>query len=191
MRRAIGGLLTSATFFGCAAYHVSDYATPPARRWDRPALEAQVVIPVWEVPTQAGPNRIKLENEASELARALKSSGLFSAANIVEEAEPSAVSVLPQPEPGRCFTEPMLTVLTVGVIPHVGCVPLGFRFVVSGPSLPRPTTIDTLDEVTVVWGWLAPLFYPFPGWTYRYPKEQEAAQLRSALAGELESVLSQ
>ena len=56
---------------------------------------------------------------------------------------------------GRCFSEPMLTVLTLGIIPSVGCAPHGFLFELSGGPLTEATLVDTRGDVPSIWGWAA------------------------------------
>ncbi len=56
---------------------------------------------------------------------------------------------------GRCFSEPMLTVLTLGIIPSIGCAPHGFLFELSGGALAEPTLVDTRGDVPSIWGWAA------------------------------------
>lgn len=55
---------------------------------------------------------------------------------------------------GECFSEPLLTVLTLGVVPHIGCEEYGHAFTLSRKGSETETRVDAKYTVKVMVGWL-------------------------------------
>ena len=87
---------------------------------------------------------------------------------------------------GRCFSEPMLTVLTLGIIPSIGCTPYGFRFELSGGPLAKPALVDARSDVPSIWGWAALFALLADAWVgERGLSEFEAKHLGEAIGREV------
>ena len=96
------------------------------------------------------------EYELEHFVGALKKAQGVTVVNTSNDSRRSHIVAELKPEyDGRCFSEPMLTVLTLGVFPSIGCAPHGFRFKLSGGPLAKPTLVDARDEVPSIWGWAA------------------------------------
>jgi hypothetical protein len=92
-----------------------------------------------------------------------------------------AATLMPEYD-GRCFAEPMFTVLTFGVLPSVGCAPHGFRFELSGGPLAESTLVDARGDVPMVWGWAALFMLLSDNWVgERGLSEYEASRLGEAI----------
>lgn len=55
---------------------------------------------------------------------------------------------------GECLSEPLLTVLTLGVIPHIGCEEYGYAFMLHQKGSQVRTRVDAKYTVKVMVGWL-------------------------------------
>ncbi|MEM1260785.1 MAG: hypothetical protein AAGH76_00165 [Pseudomonadota bacterium] len=107
---------------------------------------------------------------------------------IVDEPRPGSTDLVATllPYNGKCFGEPLLTMLTLGVFPHVGCFSHGFRFELSGGDLTEPVIVDTRGSVTSVWGWAALLLLLSDDWVGdRGQTEYEARQIDAAIQSAL------
>lgn len=99
------------------------------------------------------------------------------------DPQPSHIVAELKPEyDGKCFSEPMLTVLTVGIVPSIGCAPHGFRFELSGGPLAEPTLVDARGDVSSIWGWAALFLLLSDDWVgERGLSEYEARHLGEAI----------
>lgn len=104
---------------------------------------------------------------AAELAADLESAGFEPAVILEAEAASPDVPIIESIRaPGECFSEPMLTVLSAGVIPHLGCIAYGHRFDLrcpnGGPSVPVEASFAVRSYV----GWFTwPLAFS-PNWRW-------------------------
>lgn len=55
---------------------------------------------------------------------------------------------------GECFSEPLLFVLTLGIIPHMGCEEFGHEFKVYPKGSPTKVQVNAKYTVRVMAGWL-------------------------------------
>lgn len=140
------------TFTGCTAYRIPDYVT--TERFSTPQVEVIVVN------TTDKNNYIKPYFE-----EAIMSTGIVhSVSNEKNEPESSLNINLTKNNYLRCFSEPMLTVLTLGIIPHFGCRDTGYEFDLYNPQNKKTISIDSRGKVDYVWGWAALLFLPSSKW---------------------------
>ncbi len=85
----------------------------------------------------------------------------------------------------RCFSEPYLTVFSLGIIPDVNCASYGFQFELDPGS--APTLVDTRGEVTAVFGWAALFMRLSKSWSGEATFSQyEARQLEAGVREALE-----
>ena len=113
---------------GCAAYKIPE----PAPGYP---IESQ---PIPVVLRSSSSPEFSQEHFVGALEKA-------SSVRLVERStdpQPSHIVAVLKPEyDGKCFAEPMLTVLTFGIVPSIGCAPHGFRFELSGGPLAEPTLL--------------------------------------------------
>ena len=65
---------------------------------------------------------------------------------------------------GRCFSEPMLTVITLGIIPSFGCAEIGYTIILTDGNGARLATADSGGEVKTVFGIAAWILMLSPSW---------------------------
>ena len=68
---------------------------------------------------------------------------------------------------GACFSEPYLMVLTVGIIPEIGCVEVGYVFDLHDPKNKQTVTINSRYIGKAIGGWAALFYLPFDNWVGR------------------------
>ena len=166
---------------GCAAYKLP----PPDSQSNVGLLETASTIAV----SGKDPTSYELANfEAS-----LRAIGYLIAEEKTDDSSPAELSVtLLSGYDDRCFAEPMLTVLTVGVVPSKGCVIPGYIFELHDSASGTTIEIDTREEVTMLWGWAALLLLPSRNWVgEKGLQDYEANKLNRALSSALETATVQ
>ena len=154
---------------GCAAYKIPEL--PPGY-----PIESQPV----PVVLRSGSSP---EFSQEHFAGALAKSGSVRLVERSTDPQPSHIVAVLKPEyDGKCFAEPMLTVLTFGIVPSIGCAPHGFRFELSGGPLAEPTLVDARGDVSSIWGWAALFLLLSDDWVgERGLSEYEARHLGEAI----------
>lgn len=126
----------------------------------------------------------RARQETERLVWALRETGLFPRVDYEENfRDEEVLLVSSEPITPQCFSEPLLTLLTLGIIPNETCYRSGFRLVISRHT--RAVHVDSVAEGRLMIGWIAPLVSAFPGWSASYPREAEATGLRLALGNAL------
>jgi hypothetical protein len=124
---------------------------------------------------------------AAELAADLDRAGFDPVVILEAEAAPPDVPIIESiGSPGECFSEAMLTVLSAGVIPHLGCVAYGHRFDLRCPNRGPSVAVDASFTVRSYVGWFVwPLaFSPNWRWDSKGPpsrRPEEISLLRQRL----------
>ena len=77
---------------------------------------------------------------------------------------PDYVLNLQSNQTGRCFSEPMLTAITLGIIPSVGCAEVGYKIILTDSNNAGLATADSGSEVKTVFGIAAWLLMLSPSW---------------------------
>lgn len=117
----------------------------------------------------------------------LRESRLFDRVDYASNIQDAtAAFVTLEPVQRTCFSEPLLTVLTLGIIPNVTCYRSGYAL--SFSRCDRDVRVDSTAEGTLVIGWVAPIVAAFPGWTWRYPARAEVDGLVLAVQGALDAL---
>ena len=111
---------------------------------------------------------------ASEFAASLEEGGFVPAVVSSVADVPEGFPILEHVQlGGDCFSEPMLLVLSLGVIPDIGCVGFGHRFDLRR-SLGEPVQrIDTHFNVRAAYGWLVAPLGPASAMGRQAPAEHE------------------
>lgn len=92
---------------------------------------------------------------AARLAADLEQAGF--ASTIVSDLDivPDGAAVIEGvSDTGRCFAEPLLTILSIGVIPHIGCAEFGHSFNLYRKGGGTEYPVDAQFTVNVMVGWL-------------------------------------
>ncbi|WP_087460816.1 hypothetical protein [Oleiphilus messinensis] len=93
---------------------------------------------------------------SSQLATDLQKAGYIPSIISQENLVPHGAMVITDIEPtGRCFSEPLLYVLSLGIIPHVGCAEFGHRFTMSINGVNQEKEVNAGFEVKTIYGWFA------------------------------------
>ena len=108
-----------------------------------------------------GPQKVYIHTEsdgwgeASRLATDLKKAG-FEPAIVGDVSELKEGSyIIEDIEPwGQCFSEPLLTVLTIGIVPHIGCEEFGHAFTLHRKGSDVKMHVNAKYTVKVMVGWL-------------------------------------
>jgi hypothetical protein len=170
-------LAVALAHLSCTAYRLPDSANaaPPG---PAPAFGAAVIdrshLPAYLRPEQA-------DAFLSRLRADLVATGLFESVEIAEAPGDGLVLVRAEYEPRRCFSEPLITVITLGIVPYPGCYASGYRMTLSGGRLSRDIAVDNRSNPLALWGWLAGPISLLPGWSRTLPEEQERQNLRVAI----------
>jgi hypothetical protein len=118
---------------------------------------------------------------SNRLAQALVATELFGNVYVGDAGAATLLARPVLPEGNPCFAEPILTVLTLGIVPHVGCVLSGQEFTLEGGPLSRRVAVDSRAEVSHVFGWIAPLLNVSPSRTFAPPRAEVTRRLRSEI----------
>ncbi|MCA9643783.1 MAG: hypothetical protein KC492_23985 [Myxococcales bacterium] len=104
---------------------------------------------------------------AAEVAADLEGAGFDPVVILEPGAAPPDVPIIESVEsPGECFSEPMLNVLSAGVIPHLGCIAYGHRFNLRCPNGRPSVAVDASFTVRSYVGWFVwPLAFS-PNWRW-------------------------
>ena len=143
---------------GCAVYRVAD-------------------IPV-ESPVEVISNKVHIYvavkdsanqdwQSATELAADLQKAGykpiVVSDLSLIKEGDLIVSNIEPW---GQCFSEPLLTVISLGIIPHIGCSEFGHAFTIHRKGSDKNVRVNAKFTVKVMVGWLT---LPFAlGESYAY-----------------------
>jgi hypothetical protein len=138
-------LLAIAAYTAGCVYRVADIPT------------VQAITPVREplfIFVQPSNGRTYQWSAAANLAEDLELAGFSS--TIVSDLSivPNGAAVIDEISHAGCFSEPLLTVLTVGVIPHVGCREFGHSFSLHRKGENTKAVINAGFKVKVMVGWL-------------------------------------
>jgi hypothetical protein len=131
---------------------------------------------------------------AAQLAADLEGAGFDPAIILDASAAPPDTPIIESIETGgECFSEPLLTVLSAGIIPHLGCAKYGHRFHLRCPNLHSSITVDASFTVRSYFGWFVWPLALSPNWKWdnegppsRRPEELSLLRqrLQEALAKE-------
>lgn len=163
---------------GCAAYRLPAYdsaSTSPAKK----------IIALAVQPTDTDNFR------RHEFEKSMLSTGIVSAITPAEDKTANPVAVLRANDPVRCFSEPMLMIISLGIIPDIGCRDTGYIFELQDRKSGKTVTVDSRYDVKLIWGWAALFFLPFDEWVGEkgltdFENARLAADLKKAI-NELES----
>jgi hypothetical protein len=111
----------------------------------------------------------------------LASTGLFESVAVGEAPSQEAIVIFAEYSPRLCFAEPLVTVVTLGVIPYPGCYYSGYRLRLRGHRFPHDVIVDSLARPSRFWGWLAGPISLLPGWSWAAPVKQERQRLRASI----------
>jgi len=100
------------------------------------------------------------------------------------EAALHSIVVRPEYAPRHCFAEPLITVLTLGVLPYPGCYSSGYRLTIVGESSGE-RIVDNRSYPVFLWGWIAGPMRLLPEWSADFPVERERERLRESIAAAL------
>lgn len=90
---------------------------------------------------------------------------------------------------GKCFSEPMLTVLTLGIIPSIGCAEVGYKVALSDSNNKELISVNASKEVQTVFGISALFLVLSPSWVAeRGIVEYEAYSIVDELSANIEIV---
>lgn len=129
--------------------------------------------------------------EAPYFEKAILATGMVREITYGQLIEKSSLVVrFPEPPTLRCFSEPMLTVLTLGIIPHVGCSDTGYAFELHDPDSNRSVSVDSRKEVKSIFGWASLLYLLSENWVGENGLWRPLAQSLDSL-GEVRGILSQ
>jgi len=104
---------------------------------------------------------------AAQLAADLEGAGFDPAIILDAAAAPLATPIIESIESGgECFSEPLLTVLSVGIIPHLGCTEYGHRFQLRCPNLDSRVAVDASFTVRSYVGWFVWPLALSPSWKW-------------------------
>jgi len=186
VRNGVTAVTTGLLLLGCRAYGPS---SAPKVEIATEAGVAAFALGVQVSNDSDGTYWVRRQNqeEVDRLVWVLRESRLFRrvdyASNVYDE---NAAFVAVEPVQRACFSEPLLTILTLGIVPNVTCYRSGY--ILSFSRCDHEVRVDSTAEGTLVIGWVAPLIATFPGWTWRYPKKAEADALALAVQGAFEEL---
>ncbi len=136
---------------GCVAYNIQDE--------DRRARDSGDPVYVIPAPYSGADNQAEEFAKTLSMANGLRMISPQSGIDLPAEA----VVVELKPDTLRCFSEPMLTVLTLGIIPDVNCGAYGYSFNLA--TADKAVEVDNRGEVTSVFGWAGVFMQLLPDWT--------------------------
>jgi hypothetical protein len=112
----------------------------------------------------------------------LVATGLFQSVAMADAFAPEALVIHPVYSERHCFGEPLLTVVTAGVIPYPGCYYSGYRLTLRSDRFEHDIVVDTRSAPLALWGWISGPIGLLPGWSWSPPIERERELLRHAIA---------
>jgi len=130
---------------------------------------------------------------AAQLAADLEGAGFDPTIILDAEAAPLETPIIDSIDlPGECFSEPLLTVLSAGVIPHFGCVEYGHRFRLRCSKSDSSIAVNASFTVRSYVGWLVWPLALLPDWAWDNEgppsrRPEELALLRERLQEALAS----
>jgi hypothetical protein len=123
----------------------------------------------------------------SSFVKALKSNEAFGKIHLTKDhAESAWIVKLHGKNNSRCFSEPILTVLSLGLIPHIGCVNSGYYFDIYDSKITEIATINTQKEIKIIWGFASWFYLPFESWGSEKALDEYESKV---LAYELKKIL--
>jgi len=176
----IAAVLFCSQLAACTAYRLPEFHSEHASIPVRPLFG--VVRVAFEQPEYPIPVP-QVDSLLNRLRADLSGTGLFEA--VVPASDTHAeLTVYPEYTPRNCFSEPLFTVLTLGLLPNPGCYYSGYRLTFRGFGPPNDSqVVDNLSQPVLLWGWLAGPISALPGWSSSEPREQEVAALRATILG--------
>jgi hypothetical protein len=117
------------------------------------------------------PDEVKIKIEHSEgrtedwLVKALAKNNL--AKNIVASSSPdnsAYILNLRRHFTGKCFSEPMLTAITLGIIPSIGCSEIGYSIQLTDSNGKEIARTETSSEVKSIFGLASWFLMLSPSW---------------------------
>lgn len=171
-------IVLCAALLACKAYRVPSIPDPPET--PPPRLGVARIAPVKSPPD--GP--LSAEDRGAFTTRLhedLVATGLFE--RVLLDAQAAADVVVTATYGERdCLSEPLVTVVTLGIVPYPGCYESGYRLTLAGPALPHgAVTVDNLSSPTALLGWVAGPISLLPGWQASLPRTEEGEALRGAI----------
>jgi hypothetical protein len=95
-------------------------------------------------------------NTSSHLAMDLQKAGyvpsIISQKSLIPEGARVVTDITPK---GKCFSEPLLYVISLGIIPHIGCAEFGHNFSMSINGSDEIKEVNAGFEVKTIYGWFA------------------------------------
>ncbi len=161
----------------CTAYRLPDV---PDDEHPSPTSTLGIVrLEITADPKMASPHQ--LADFHARFREDLTNTGLFEAV-VPEDDDTASLVVRPEVSVRHCFSEPMITVLTLGIIPSPSCYRSGYRFTLGGTSVPNGSVVvDDRSQPRTLWGWIAGPVSLLPGWSPSPPRSQEVQALRVAI----------
>lgn len=124
----------------------------------------------------------------AELTQDLVNSKLLFAANIKADKSQASyqVNILETPQGYECFSEPLLTFLSLGLIPNISCFKGGYRIEITDLNNDKRAEIDTRYKVKTFSGLFAEFKSKEDGWLPEqdfdlYTSKSLAMQLHQAI----------
>ena len=138
------------------------------------AAIARPLLPRYLTDDQAGEFLTRLRDD-------LVATGLFDSVVVGDAAGRDGLVVEPEYSARHCFSEPLITVVTLGLVPYPGCYYSGYRLTLRSERFDHDVIIDDRSAPLALWGWIAGPIALLPGWRSTLPTERERAELRSAI----------
>lgn len=119
--------------------------------------------------------------ESARLASDLQKAGFIPSVVTDQTLIPEGAAVVESIEPrGECFSEPILTVFTLGVIPHIGCTEHGYKFKLRKSGTTTSIDVNAKFKVRQMVGWLT---WPAAlSKSYAYDRNASASQSADSAA---------
>ena len=178
--------LLPALLLGCA-FRLPDL--PPLV--DHPASGQRIFIVIQQGEANPGA-RQGYWSIASGLAAALDEAGFMPELVTSQGLVPAGFPIIENVRPGgECFSEPLLLVLSAGIIPHVGCVEFGHRFDLRRSASEPVQQVNTHYTVRALYGWLVAPLALLPQYVGELPSSHaEGREIPALRAAVLEALAS-
>ena len=125
------------------------------------------------------------DDQADEFLTRLRddliATGLFASVAVGDAPGPETVVVEAEYSGRHCFAEPLITVVTLGIVPYPGCYYSGYRLTLQSDRFDHDLLVDDRSAPLALWGWIAGPIALLPGWSSTLPVERERVELRSAI----------
>jgi hypothetical protein len=101
---------------------------------------------------------------------------------VLDASAPADVVVDATYDTRSCSMNSLMMVLTLGLVPDVGCYRSGYQLTLTGNALPRgPIVVDNRSQPVLLIGWIAGPTSLLPGWSSSLPRAEEGEALRAAI----------